>query len=124
MKICSRCKINKDNHNFYKNGDRLRAMCKTCMIPGEKSKRQNTRKRLQIFIEAQKNKPCVDCGNRFNPWQMDFDHRDATTKINDVSVLCFIKRASIKRILEEIAKCDLVCSNCHRDRTHRRYNNV
>lgn len=28
----------------------------------------------------------------------------------------------VNKLKEEIAKCDLVCSNCHRDRTHRRRN--
>lgn len=124
MKSCSRCKVVKDDSKFYKNGEYLRAMCKICMLPGERLKRQNTRKRLQLLVESHKNKPCADCNGLFSPWQMDFDHRDSTTKIDDISALCLIKRASVKIILEEIQKCDLVCANCHRDRTHRRYKDV
>lgn len=48
---------------------------------------------------------------------MDFDHRPGTIKVADVSVLA---RSSTKeRTLDEIAKCDLVCANCHRIRTER-----
>lgn len=124
MKKCSKCKIIKDDSNFYKNGIKLRAMCKPCILPSNRIKNQNTRKRLQLLVDSKKNKPCVDCNERFNPWQMDFDHRDSTTKIDAISTLCLIKKASAKRILDEIEKCDLVCANCHRNRTHSRYNNV
>jgi hypothetical protein len=30
-----------------------------------------------------------------------------------------IGRAGTRRILDEVAKCDIVCANCHRSRTHR-----
>ena len=49
---------------------------------------------------------------------MDFDHRDATTKTFIVSDI--VNHSGMKAILEEIAKCDLVCSNCHRIRTFSR----
>jgi rRNA-processing protein FCF1 len=46
---------------------------------------------------------------------MDFDHRDPTTK--RIAVTRMIGRAGTARILEEVAKCDIVCANCHRLRT-------
>jgi rRNA-processing protein FCF1 len=46
---------------------------------------------------------------------MDFDHRDPTTK--RMAVTRMIGRAGTARILEEVAKCDIVCANCHRLRT-------
>lgn len=60
--------------------------------------------------------PCADCGGQFKPHQMDFDHRDPSTKSFNVMT----GRAmlmSTKRILEEVAKCDIVCANCHQMRT-------
>jgi len=72
------------------------------------------------FILMQKlGKPCMDCKQLLNPWQMDFDHRNAKTKLNSVSQM---KDKSKTLILAEIAKCDLICSNCHRNRTWRRLN--
>jgi hypothetical protein len=49
---------------------------------------------------------------------MDFDHVRGEKKFN-------IKQAAQRRLgtralLEEIAKCELVCANCHRLRTLRR----
>lgn len=62
--------------------------------------------------------PCQDCGGRFPPCAMEFDHRDPATKVRSVTRM--ISNASIERILAEVDKCDVVCSNCHRTRTYRR----
>ena len=62
--------------------------------------------------------PCADCRHRFPPCAMDFDHRDPTAKRSTVTRM--IGRAGTARILEEVAKCDIVCANCHRLRTYRR----
>jgi hypothetical protein len=64
-----------------------------------------------------KNRPCLDCAGWFEPCQMDFDHRDESTKYKSVSALWGFK---LKTIIKEIKKCDLVCANCHRLRTYRR----
>ena len=65
------------------------------------------------------NQPCMDCGNTFPPECMDFDHRPGTQKISSISKLG--KRTSWKKIEAEIAKCDIVCANCHRIRTKARW---
>lgn len=65
-------------------------------------------------------KPCMDCGLRYPHYVMDFDHREDEIKLNNVSTLIFVIGASRKTIDAEIAKCDLVCANCHRIRTHDR----
>ena len=41
---------------------------------------------------------------------MEFDHRIAETKVASVGNM---KGGSLKALLEEITKCDLVCANCH-----------
>jgi hypothetical protein len=46
---------------------------------------------------------------------MDFDHRDPDTKRYTVTRM--IGRAGTETILAEVAKCDIVCANCHRLRT-------
>jgi len=74
---------------------------------------------LIAMVDALKTKPCMDCGRIFKPWQMDFDHRDSSTKRFSISKMVS-RTFGIDSILEEIAKCDLVCACCHRDRTHER----
>lgn len=67
------------------------------------------------FINNFKRKPCTDCLVQYSPWVMQFDHlRD---KVRDVSQLTGSPNCVIER---EIAKCEVVCSNCHAERTHRR----
>lgn len=61
--------------------------------------------------------PCADCGRPFPPCVMQFDHRDPATK--KYLVTRMLTRAH-DTILAEVAKCDIVCTNCHRDRTYRR----
>lgn len=47
---------------------------------------------------------------------MDFDHVRGVKKYN-ISTAIFKNNYSVDRVLLEINKCDLVCSNCHRIRT-------
>jgi len=82
------------------------------------SKRRAFEKRKEA-VDALKNNPCVDCGGRFHPCAMDFDHLDGTTKRATVSELVS-KAKPLEVILAEVAKCELVCSNCHRVRTFTR----
>lgn len=78
---------------------------------------RNDRKRArlrQMVVEA-KSVPCTDCGETLPPYCMDFDHRDRGEKEALISHL--VNQLSTRRLLAEIAKCDVVCANCHRIRT-------
>lgn len=82
------------------------------------SKRRRRRiVRLRELVREVKSKPCTDCGETFPPEVMDFDHVRGT-KVGDVSQLVFT--AGEEAVRDEIAKCEPVCSNCHRLRTLRR----
>ena len=60
--------------------------------------------------------PCTDCGIRYPYYVMDFDHLgDKSFNIADMS-----NWSSIARVRKEIAKCEPVCANCHRERTAKR----
>lgn len=80
--------------------------------------RQLSRDRYKMIAAEKSRKPCADCGGIFHPHSMDFDHRDPSTKSANVSSL--LKLTKREDLLKEMAKCDLVCSNCHRVRTARR----
>lgn len=72
---------------------------------------------LRTYIQQEKDKPCADCGQRFGYWCMDFDHKNPANKIMDVSHAT--RTRSKKLVQQEIAKCDVICSNCHRTRSFR-----
>lgn len=80
----------------------------------------NAKEWLYSIILEYKNKPCVDCKKSYPPWIMDFDHLDPTNKIANISKLSKW-RGNKEKLLQEINKCELVCSNCHRQRTHDRH---
>lgn len=133
MLICSRCKESKPESSFSRNRSKKRGFqdfCRECQKTVKDSHYQRKkpvyfkkvalyRKRLSLLVVSLKEgKSCMDCGVAYPPWVMDFDHRPGTKKVINVSQIC--KRGSERQIYEEIAKCDLVCSNCHRQRTHSR----
>jgi len=74
----------------------------------------------KIYISLCKNNKCHDCGNKYHYSQMEFDHvperGNKNFEINYTSTSGF----SIENINEELKKCDLVCSNCHKLRTYKR----
>jgi hypothetical protein len=78
-----------------------------------KAKKLRKRLRLREIIREAKDVPCADCGGRFPSYVMDFDHRE--DKLVIVSKLP--EFGSVAKLLGEIAKCDVVCANCHRERT-------
>ena len=81
----------------------------------ESNRRHNQQKRL--MIQMLKDVPCMDCGVKYPPYVMDFDHRDPDTKVLNISKVHIYGK---QKLLDEIEKCDVVCSNCHRERTHQR----
>lgn len=74
---------------------------------------------LKQWMNDLKSQPCSDCGNYFEKCCMDFDHRIGSIKKYNVATM-FAHHYSRELIELEIAKCDLVCANCHRIRTRDR----
>lgn len=135
MPKCSSCKTDKPSSDFNrKTGQRLNSKCRDCQqayhkrwYQGVKEKVQqrvyagkSSRRRLaQAFIAAAKARPCVDCGGRFPSHVMDLDHLDRSIKKMNISMMVSHGFA-VEAIAAELAKCEVVCANCHRDRTYRR----
>jgi len=82
----------------------------------ERRKIQLTKIR-QYLQEHKQSKPCADCGENYPYWIMDFDH------LHDKSFNISHHRKftnDLNLIKLEVAKCEVVCSNCHRNRTYKR----
>lgn len=87
----------------------------------------NQRLRNRAITQESKSQPCADCGISYPYYVMDFDHVRGEKEF-------FIGRGSWEkgrsrkrmdtlspvRLRAEIAICDVVCSNCHRERTYQR----
>lgn len=92
-----------------------------------KHSKQKLRNKIEDSIGVQrrivlllKQKPCADCGKFYPPCCMDFDHVRGK-KVDNVSKLA-ARRVPVQEILDEVAKCELVCAICHRIRTAKRNN--
>jgi transcriptional antiterminator len=81
-----------------------------------RNRTRDRRNKIVKFIQEYKqNNPCTDCGENYPYWIMEFDHLD--DKLFNVSSFRQ-KTESLEEVKKEIAKCELVCSNCHKNRTH------
>jgi hypothetical protein len=80
-----------------------------------RSSRLNIRKHIQEYKQST---ICTDCREDYPYWILEFDH------INDDKSFTIGKfqetTSSIDVIKAEIDKCEVVCANCHKNRTHTR----
>jgi hypothetical protein len=78
------------------------------------------REPMIALIRAAKAVPCTDCGVSYPYYVMDLDH----TRGERIFWLSDVTRRwrdfTYAMVVEELTKCDVVCSNCHRLRTHQR----
>lgn len=71
--------------------------------------KEQERKKRQILLDARSG-GCRVCGET-DASCLDFHHRDPTTKEGHIGEF---RKFGTARLLAEIAKCDVLCSNCHR----------
>ena len=129
MKNCHKCQLEKESTEFSKNGSKRDGFSDTCKVCHREYNKLHYEKRKSYYVaKAKKSKdnlvdsirklkdiPCTDCKQNYPWYVMDFDHlRDKTFNIGHAF------SRSKEKILEEIAKCEVVCSNCHRARTYKR----
>lgn len=73
------------------------------------------RRETRDFIRSLKRgRPCDICGGIFPPTAMDWDHIDPALKSFEICQEGIREMYSQEKLLEEIAKCRLICANCHR----------
>lgn len=84
----------------------------------EIKRKARARNKRYILAYLQKH-PCVDC-KEGDPVVLEFDHVRGN-KIDTISNLAFKYTSSLKRITEEIKKCQVRCANCHRRRHAREF---
>ena len=68
--------------------------------------------RIRLILLEAKGRPCADCDIQYPPCVMEFDHVHGEKKFKLAVASC--GRRSFKQVEEEIAKCNVVCANCHR----------
>lgn len=137
-KLCCICKENKPLSEFSTRNDRKKvcyqSSCKICHSLYRKNHYENNKKKYiekankynknvhTWFLELKKTLQCKICGeSRY--WVLDFHHLDPKEKeysLGQLSRTC----GSKNKILKEMEKCDVLCSNCHRDFHYKEKNNL
>lgn len=70
-----------------------------------------TKKRMEWFYSIKRKNICIICGeNDFRC--LDYHHKDPSKKIDNIQSM--VTHKSVKEILNEIEKCEVICTNCHR----------
>jgi hypothetical protein len=122
MKLCSKCGLYErlPYHHYCRHCHCERQ--KRCYKEHPRSARESHKRRMQslrdYIISLKDDKHCVDCGNPYPWYVLDYDHVRGEKSFN-ISI-AKSKAYSKERVDAEIAKCDLVCANCHRIRTFKR----
>lgn len=128
MKICGKCKCELSLDQFNKKGNGHQPFCRDCDKAAARERYKNNkdwylsrnreqRNQIRTFVQAAKAKPCIDCGIEYPYYVMQFDHKGNK---NFGLAEAVNKKWSLATIQSEIEKCDVVCANCHAERTHKR----
>jgi formate dehydrogenase assembly factor FdhD len=134
MKKCSKCGIEKDECEFFfrnKNKNILHTTCKMCKREIDRNSYSNNSNNRKIKIkerrkvnkdlsknyirELKQNSKCSKCGEE-RWYVLDFHHSNDDDKIENISKLA--NGGATKKIQEELKKCIILCSNCHRELHH------
>ena len=70
-------------------------------------------KLAEWFAAYKRTLRCARCGES-HPACLDFHHKNPLEKDVALSQVIYTKGWSKERILNEISKCEVLCSNCHR----------
>lgn len=137
MKICPKCNVNKKDPEFRQHpGKRgnLFWICRVCekkykaeyyeihkgrLIQKNVKNRRIRYQRLRIMAKTAMKDGCVDCGLK-DIRCLDFDHVHGNKSANVAQLIG--ATVSVKRLMDEIKKCEVRCANCHRIVTYKRRN--
>lgn len=132
-KYCKRCDSTMSVDMFSSNKSRydgLQPYCRECMkkyrrehYHGNKEQYYDRNKVSQdkaraYVLKIKNSTPCTDCGEIYinEPWLVEFDHLPEHGKKRSISE--WIHRYGMTQgLIDEIARCELVCLICHRRRT-------
>ncbi len=110
LKTCPACKVALPLSDYYAKGeDRTQVYSKPCF--NAYCMRRWVRKKIDA-VESMGGR-CIDCDGIFHYSVYEFHHIDPAQKFYDWNRL---RLRSPETIKAELAKCVMLCSNCHRTR--------
>lgn len=135
FKTCTKCNESKELKFFPKNKKYTLGVwcyCKKCVSDMGSSYYKENRdlklfkiKQTEIdkytYVEQIKSKPCADCKIQYHLSAMEFDHLPGCKKLFNIG--SGLRKYGLEKLKQEIAKCEVVCSNCHHVRSFNRQTN-
>ncbi len=131
IRSCARCGESKAASDFHRSRTGQFSYCGDCRRAydrryyAERGKEARLarvrvwRDERRAWMAALKDgRACADCGGVFPPFVMHWDHLPGHLKIAEISSMVGNRRREV--VIEELAKCELVCANCHVMRTVKR----
>ena len=125
---CAACGQAKPSTEFHRSRTGQFSYCRECRCAYDRryyAERGKAARQARIKVRRdaarawmdslKEGRPCADCGATFLPWVMHWDHLPGYLKIDEISTMVGSYRRAL--ILDELAKCELVCANCHVMRT-------
>ena len=127
--LCRKCNLIQE-HSVDKKRNKPHTWCKACQreysrkhyrankkdhLERRKLNRYGERKQKLERLRSLKSRPCMDCSIEYPYYVMQFDHRDPSLKSFTISDN--IDQKSLEQLVNEARKCDVVCANCHAERT-------
>lgn len=134
-KQCTKCEQIKDLDDFYRTritSENRHSYCKQCSAENARASYHRQPKKNILAANIRKQKKieifgsfvdgiklyygCCFCGEKSHPCCLDCHHFDPESKSVEIAVC--VSTASKERLFDELVKCIVVCSNCHR-KVHR-----
>ena len=114
-KKCPRCECVKPEEEYYIRKDRkgkakLSGFCKTCVCE-DRIERGRAFKQKRVDYKGGE---CGRCGYSAHNCALDFHHNDPDEK--DFGIGYQRRTKFDEKIMAELDKCSLLCSNCHREK--------
>lgn len=126
MKTCCKCQLSLPLDSFKMNkskSDGLQSQCIACQQAYRKAHYEANKPKYKAKARARREEflswwrgfkshlTCSTCGED-HPAVLDFHHPDPSEKEGNVAAL--VANENKQKLLEEVAKCIVLCSNCHR----------
>jgi hypothetical protein len=75
---------------------------------------------VRDIVRELKGTTCWDCGLEWPDYVLQFDHVQGTKEFAISEFVYIGSYRTMQRLYDEIAKCEVVCGNCHAIREHNR----
>ena len=122
MKICTRCRKEKDVSEFNKNKSKSDGLCRVCKECNKELLKDHYQRNKEYYLERNRRRKrerkeyirsfktrCEICGEDHIAC-LDFHHPQEDKEFT----ICTSMYMSKEKLKEEIDKCICLCSNCHR----------